>query len=132
MKYFALLFFTTLLIAYSSCRSSGDLQNPEENINALDAPITWSQLLRNRAGVQIVGEGANLQITIRGGNNSLNATTTPLFVVDGTPMGHNFSQVYSAVPVSDVSRIVVLKGASTAKYGVRGGNGVIEIYTKTN
>jgi TonB-dependent SusC/RagA subfamily outer membrane receptor len=35
-----------------------------------------------------------------------------------------------AIPVEDIERVEILKGPSTAIYGVRGGNGVIAVYTK--
>lgn len=67
--------------------------------------------------------GGNFKVRIRGGT-SINASSDPLYVVDGFPTG-------SAPPAEDIESIEVLKDASaTAIYGSRGANGVIMITTK--
>ncbi|PAW94764.1 SusC/RagA family TonB-linked outer membrane protein [Mucilaginibacter sp. MD40] len=81
------------------------------------------------AGVQVqqssFAPGAGINITVRGGN-SINTSTSPLYVVDGF-ISDNGNQVNP----NDVEDIQVLKDASaTAIYGARGGNGVVLITTK--
>lgn len=67
--------------------------------------------------------GGNFKVRIRGGT-SINASSDPLYVVDGFPTG-------SAPPAEDIESIEILKDASaTAIYGSRGANGVIMITTK--
>lgn len=67
--------------------------------------------------------GGSYKVRIRGGT-SINASSDPLFVVDGFPTG-------SAPPAEDIESIEILKDASaTAIYGSRGANGVIMITTK--
>lgn len=83
-------------------------------------------LLRRVSGVVVQGSGFNARVTIRG-NSTLNASNEPLFVLDGTPVGHDFSAIASAINVRDVKSIYVLKGADAAIYGAQGGNGVIMI-----
>ena len=91
--------------------------------------IPWAQngvngifdMLRLVPGVRIIGSFPDLTIRIRG------ATGPPLFLVDGMPIDDRFIQ---AMPVFDVLFVDVLKGADAAIYGVRGGGGVIGIYTK--
>jgi len=101
------------------------------------------------AGVQVVqnsGEpGAGISIDIRG-VGSINAGSSPLYVVDGLPIENSVlisgtgNQVASTRsprnPISflnpeDIESIEILKDASaTAIYGARGANGVIMITTK--
>ena len=56
----------------------------------------------------------------------------PLIVIDGTPVfEQRVGQTLAALTPQDVLRIDVLKdAASTALYGMRGGNGVIVITTR--
>lgn len=87
--------------------------------------------------------GGGLDLLIRGGG-SINASNTPLIVIDGFPIsdiqqpgsggyydGGTFSMLNSLNP-NDVESVTVLKDASaTAIYGSRAANGVILITTKT-
>ena len=78
------------------------------------------------------GEGA--EIRIRGGA-SLNASNSPLIVIDGLPMDGNSTKgvanPLALVNPNDIESFTVLKDASaTAIYGSRGSNGVIIITTK--
>lgn len=95
------------------------------------APVLGvEQMLSGRAsGVEVTQNqaqpGALFTIRIRG-TNSINASSAPLFVVDGYAGGD-----ISNLNPSDVLSIDVLKDASaTAIYGSRGANGVIIITTK--
>jgi len=81
------------------------------------------------AGLDIVktsGEtGAAINIGLRG-VRSVNASNSPLFLVDGIEYGSTLD-----INASDIASIDVLKDASsTAIYGTRGANGVIIITTK--
>jgi TonB-dependent SusC/RagA subfamily outer membrane receptor len=78
------------------------------------------------AGVQVTGSGFNARVQIRGAAN-FSGPIEPLFVLDGMPMD---LQGIMGVSVQDVDRVDVLKGASAAIYGSRGGGGVISILTK--
>ena len=100
------------------------------------------------AGLSITSQsgepGAGYQIKIRG-NNSINAGTTPLFVIDGMQMDVSSSEVASSnstgqtsfdplsfLNPSDIESIEILKDASaTAIYGAQGANGVVIITTKS-
>lgn len=82
------------------------------------------------AGVQMVESNdpaaSNPTIRIRG-VSSINASSSPLIVLDGLPYSGN----YSDINPQDVESISVLKdAASNALYGARGANGVIMITTK--
>ena len=73
------------------------------------------------AGVQVSGYGINATVSIRGSQSE------PQFVLDGVPVDK--STVLS-LNVNDVESVDVLKGASAAIYGSRGGSGVISVLTK--
>lgn len=71
--------------------------------------------------------GTDAAIRIRG-IGSINASSEPLYVVDGNP----YSGDISAINPNDIQSISVLKdAASSALYGSRGANGVIIITTKS-
>jgi TonB-linked SusC/RagA family outer membrane protein len=81
------------------------------------------------AGLDILkasGEsGSAIKIDLRG-NRSINASNTPLFLVDGIEYGSTLD-----INATDISSIEVLKDASsTAIYGTKGANGVVIITTK--
>lgn len=99
------------------------------------------------AGLNITNQsgepGSGYSIKIRG-NNSINAATTPLIIVDGIQMDINGNDgpisefsLSNNDPLAflnpvDIQSIEVLKDASaTAIYGARGANGVILITTKS-
>ncbi|MDR0828825.1 MAG: SusC/RagA family TonB-linked outer membrane protein [Prevotellaceae bacterium] len=82
------------------------------------------------AGVQVVTStgqpGTSSSVRIHG-FGSVNASTAPLYVVDGIP----YSGDVPNIDPSDVASQTVLKDATaTALYGARGANGVILITTK--
>jgi TonB-linked SusC/RagA family outer membrane protein len=70
--------------------------------------------------------GADATIRIRG-IGSINASSNPLYVVDGVPYDGSLSSIAS----SDIESVTVLKDAASATlYGSRAANGVIMITTK--
>ncbi len=81
-------------------------------------------------GVQVTSgsgqPGSGSTITIRG-FGSINASATPLYVVDGVP----YDGAISAINPDDIASISILKDASASVlYGARGANGVVLITTK--
>ena len=82
------------------------------------------------AGVQVLSSngqpGTSATVRIRG-VGSINASSNPLYVVDGVPFDGDLSSLNTA----DIESMTVLKdAASTALYGARGANGIIMITTK--
>lgn len=81
-------------------------------------------------GVQVTSAsgqpGSAPSIRIRG-YGSINASSTPLYVVDGIP----YDGSLSSLNPSDIESMTILKDASAgALYGARGANGVVMITTK--
>lgn len=70
--------------------------------------------------------GESASVVIRG-YGSINASQSPLYVVDGIP----YDGTLSSINPSDIESMTVLKDASAgALYGARGANGVVMITTK--
>jgi TonB-dependent starch-binding outer membrane protein SusC len=101
--------------------------------------VSPEELIQGRvAGLQVIdsGEpGGGIQIRIRGGT-SVNASSEPLFVLDGVPLPTGGGLSAGRNPLNflnpdDIESITVLKDASaTAIYGSRGANGVIFVETR--
>jgi len=124
-----------LLVGYTSKRKK-DIISAVSEIDleeVKDVPVTdASRLLLGQApGVNVSQNtgrpGQELNIAIRG-IGSLGASNSPLYVVDGYPIGNSLG---GSINPSDIASITVLKdAASTSIYGARGSNGVILITTK--
>ena len=99
------------------------------------------------AGVQINqfggSVGASSRISVRG-NSSLSNDQQPLIVLDGVPIsndtqrsgdntykGVDYGSGLNDINPEDIESMTVLKGGSAALYGMRAGNGVILITTKS-
>ena len=92
------------------------------------------------AGVQVTasnGRPGNTAFVQIRGVGSINASTTPLYVIDGVPipitdntLNNNFNPLGNLNP-NDIESMSILKDAASAsKYGSRGANGVVLITTK--
>jgi TonB-dependent SusC/RagA subfamily outer membrane receptor len=77
------------------------------------------EILKTIPGLMVSGD----RVTVRGVNTT--GSSTPLFVVNGTPVNS-----IAAINPSMVKSIEVLKGPSTSVYGLQGANGVIIIRLK--
>jgi TonB-linked SusC/RagA family outer membrane protein len=105
-------------------------------VSALSGKIAGAQIITSSGQV-----GASATIKIRG-NKSLDGSSQPLFVVDGTPIMNTTNDARSTsrtdfgnsamdIDPSNIESISVLKGPSaTALYGSRAADGVILITTK--
>ncbi|MCC3153256.1 TonB-dependent receptor plug domain-containing protein [Hymenobacter sp. BT770] len=93
---------------------------PKSNLTVLD-------YLRGRvAGVSVSGDIRNPSVIIRGGS-TITGNASPLFLLDGAPVGFQDIANYQA---SEVESIEVLKGPQAAIYGSQAANGVIGVYTR--
>ena len=132
-----------VVVGYGTMRKS-DLTGAVTQVDnkAFEKTVTTSidQVLQGRAaGVQIQANtgtpGGSNTIRIRG-TNSLNATSQPIFVIDGVIIDSDGSNdgntnPLAAINPSDILTMDILKDASaTAIYGSRASNGVIMITTK--
>ena len=142
-----ILVLTSLALALVSCGTSNNLvdilseqrshnlgygivvsdENKTEAVSTLEMDenqnyrTIYEYLAGRVAGVVVQGE----RVTIRG-INSVNLSTDPLYIVNGSPTDN-----ISWINPRDVKTIDVLKdGAACSLYGSRGANGVIVITTK--
>lgn len=109
-----------------------------EKIEAFVPSTSIDNILQGQAsGVQVTaangrpGQTAFVQIR---GVGSINASTTPLYVIDGVPLSiddaNNINPLSNINP-NDIESFSILKDAATvSKYGSRGANGVVLITTK--
>ncbi len=132
-----------VVVGYGTMRKS-DLTGAVTQVDskAFEKSVSTSidQVLQGRAaGVQIQANtgtpGGSSTIRIRG-TNSLNASSQPIFVIDGVIIDSDGSDDGNSNPLaginpSDILTMDILKDASaTAIYGSRASNGVIMITTK--
>ncbi len=128
-------------VGYGKMRKS-DLTGSLSSIKAEDvkaATVSVDQALQGRvSGVQVSASsgqpGAESSVRIRG-TSTLTGNTSPLYVVDGMPIGGGKqsagSNPLASINPADIVSMEVLKDASaTAIYGSRAANGVIMITTK--
>jgi TonB-dependent SusC/RagA subfamily outer membrane receptor len=72
-----------------------------------------------------------ISIRLRGGSSTVNASSEPLYVLDGIPIQPGPNGALSGISPYDIASIQVVRDATgTAMYGIRGVNGVIVIKTK--
>jgi len=131
-----------VIIGYGSVKKE-DLTGSVDVVTSKEfnkgAIVSTDQLLTGKvAGVRITNNGGSPDsapnIRIRGGA-SLTASSSPLIVIDGVPLGNQnpagVNNPLSLINPNDVESFTVLKDASaTAIYGSRASNGVIIITTK--
>lgn len=122
-----------VVIGYGSVKKS-DLTGAVASVKPADLKnskvgMVSGALQGMAAGVQVtqgnMKPGADASIVVRG-IGSINAGTSPLYVVDGVPVGS-----LQDISTSDIASIEILKDASSAAiYGSRGSNGVVLITTR--
>lgn len=115
--------------------TKGSFAGSAQSVNAENiekkSPTEISKALAGEvAGVQVINTsgqpGTNATIRIRG-LGSINASTTPLYVVDGV----TYDGDISSIDPGDIASTTILKDATaTSLYGSRGANGVVVITTK--
>lgn len=135
MKNAIILTILGLSVWFTACSSVGSSvsdENGSTERNVSDSKDYYTSLadfLRRMPGVSVTGSGENVQVRMRG-VNSFNTGVTPLYVIDGQSVGTSYSQANSMVDPRDIDYVKVLKGPEVSTYGMRGANGVIEIFTK--
>lgn len=139
----------TIIVAYGTAKK-GTYTGAAAVVKAeaiKDAPVTSFESALNGkvAGLQVTQSsgqaGSTTSIHVRG-IGSMNASTEPLYVVDGVPViqgnigqmadyTYSTNNVMSTLNPDDIESITVLKdAAASALYGSRAANGVVVITTK--
>jgi TonB-dependent SusC/RagA subfamily outer membrane receptor len=121
-----------VVIGYQKIRKS-DVTGAISSVKAaelnLTSPTIGQALVGKVAGVQVAQTSgapySSTKIRVRG-IGSINASSDPLYVIDGYPSGNNVS-----INPEDIESIDILKdAASAAIYGSRASGGVVMITTK--
>ncbi|MGL5893006.1 MAG: SusC/RagA family TonB-linked outer membrane protein, partial [Bacteroidales bacterium] len=123
-----------VVVAYGTAKKSSLTGSTavlkKERIEKIQTSNISNALEGALAGVQVIASsgqpGAGATIRVRG-VGSINASSSPLYVVDGVP----YEGSINSINPSDIESMSVLKDAAAgALYGARGANGVILITTK--
>lgn len=124
-----------MVVAYGTVKKSqftgSAARVGSDAIKDVQAGSITKSLAGRMSGVQVSSTsgrpGADAVIRVRG-TGSINAVSTPLYVVDGVP----YEGALNAINPRDIESMTVLKdAAANSLYGARGSNGVILITTKT-
>lgn len=99
---------------YRSVANNTFTEKQIEESNAIDV----FQLLMTVPGVNVIGNS----ISIRG------AKGDPLILIDDVVMEYDYLNM---INIHEIEQLNVIKDGSAAIFGMRGGNGVISIYTKS-
>lgn len=123
-------------VVVTASRREQSLEDVPLSVSVLDAAtmrqrnsLTIDDALRYVPGVNMTGT----QINIRGSSGySLGAGSRVLMLLDGVPLlaGDTGELLFEAIPVGQIDRIEVVKGASSALYGSNALGGVINIVTR--
>lgn len=125
---------TVMVVAYGTAKKSSFTGSAEvvgsKQLESRPVSNITKALDGNVAGIQTTSgggaPGSGAQILIRG-IGSINASSTPLYVVDGAP----YDGSINSISPDDIASVTVLKDASAAAlYGSRAANGVIIVTTK--
>ena len=129
-KYFILFLLTISCSTTSQINQPKKINNNPKEPNYRSESISLTNQLRRFPGVQITGNNDNAKILIRG-ISSMNHQQGPLFYINNSPVGNDFSIVYNMVDPNDIKKIRVLKEPTQLqRYGFRGSSGVIIIELK--
>jgi outer membrane receptor for ferrienterochelin and colicins len=123
-------------IVVTASKREQSLAEVPVSVSVLDAAdierrnvLTIDQALRYVPGVNITGT----QVNIRGSSGySLGAGSRVLMLLDGIPFiaGDTGELNFESIPMEEIDRIEVVKGASSALYGSNALGGVINLITK--
>ncbi len=123
-------------IVVTASKREQSLEEVPMSISVVDAAairnrnsLTIDDALRYVPGVNMTGT----QINIRGSSGySIGAGSRVLMLLDGVPFiaGDTGELIFEFIPVGEIDRIEVVKGASSALYGSNALGGVINVITK--
>jgi hypothetical protein len=127
-----------LLVALVAILAACNTPNRAADGNSSSDPYTqqWNNtladVLRKNTGLQVLGTGDNVKIIVRG-ISTIKLNTQPLYVVDGVPIGNDYSSANNLVNPREVTDVEVLRSTSDlVQWGENANNGVILITTVNN
>ena len=136
LKIDAVLLDEAIVVGYGTAKKISSVVGAATTVksdvfNKIPAASSGDALQGQVAGLQVyssTGEpGSDVSMRLRG-VNSINASNTPLFILDGSPVD---IAIFTSMNPNDIESMTVLKDASSAAiYGSRAANGVVYITTK--
>lgn len=94
-----------------------------------NSQLSFEQALKNVPGLEVYDEN----VSIRGSDGfDFGLGTRTLMMLDGIPLlsGDNGDMKFDVVPISEIERVEVIKGASSALYGTSAIGGIINLVTQ--
>lgn len=127
------LFFCLLIVSLaltSACDTSSRVTKDAKNPLDQQFNNSLADVLRKNTGLQVMGSGDNVKIIVRG-TSTIKLNTQPLYVIDGVPIGNDYSAANNLVNPNDITNVKVLRSTSElVQWGENGNNGVIIIETR--
>lgn len=96
-----------------------------DSLMGTDGSSLFDVLMR-MPGVLVTGSYPNQSVQVRG-SVSFNASTSPLYLLDGSPIDESFA---ASMRANEVFLIDLLSGPEASIYGSRASNGVIALYSR--
>ena len=130
--------FILSLFFIAACSSSKGVEKNKTNVITEDEiyetnAVSLNELIAKRVPGITISETSDGRIVTRiRGRNSFSGEDAPLYVVDGFPTDPMSDGSLPGVLITEIKSIEVLKSpAQTARWGMRGANGVILVTTKS-
>lgn len=127
---------TTIVVGYGTAKKISSVVGAATAVKSKaikDKPVinVGDALQGQVAGLQVFTSSgdvnSNVSMRLRG-VNSIYASNSPMFILDGSPV---LSSILNTLNANDIESVTILKDASsTAIYGSRAANGVVYITTK--
>ena len=108
MRNLFLIVFLFSCSSTSQINTSKNIDDEKNNLKYRSESISLTNQLRRFPGVQITGNDSNAKISIRGINSMFNQQG-PLFYINNSPVGNDYSLIYNMVDPNDIKTIKVLK-----------------------
>lgn len=125
------------LLSLAACSSSKGVEADDPDVITEDEihetnAVSLNELIARRSPGVSIEETADGRINaVIRGRNTFTGNESPLYVVDGIPVDPMSDGSLPGVVLSEIEKIEVLKSpAETARWGMRGANGVIMVTTK--
>ncbi len=136
ISHLLLFFIASTFLLFSNCniqrKSSSDTTVEPRSKGTPGVYQSLVDYLRRHPSIRIIGSGEDTQVFIRG-MDTIVGETEPLFVIDGTMVGNSYVLAARIVDVNDIKSVEVFGvSEATTRYGLRGGQGAVVIYTKKN
>jgi len=124
------LFAMILSLLFFACSSTSSTTDNQKATKDFSQYNTIVEVLQNVQGLRVVGNGNSARVFMSGYNTTNVTNPSPLFVVDGIPIGSSISSLNSMLTPIMVKEVKTIRGMqATSRYGDEGLYGVVIITT---